>query len=228
VPPIRQANEFAIDLHIGHAIGMADADTALPNLRVIGIEVDPDLTSPTRLDGGDLDHGCRGFDDGVVASGIAHLHQAFGRQAYLDLAYLHVTCVAQLDEQAGAVVHQPGLERFGKQLGIGCLGQIDQPIHLLLVQRTLGDAVDARLQALVFELLVGLADALAELAWVGEIGVGQGSLKACVALERHIGHQHDHQAKQQGYEEFPDFVPTQRCVPSVTACTVQGPQRVPS
>ncbi|MNP59822.1 hypothetical protein D3C76_1548490 [compost metagenome] len=121
-----------------------------------------------------------------------------------------MTGVAQLYEQAGTVIHQPGLERFGEQLGVGCLGQVDQPVDLILAQRPLADAGDAWLQPLVLELFIGLADALAELAWVGEVGIGQGSFEAGVVLEHHVGHQPEHQAKQQGYEQFPDFVPTQR------------------
>ena len=137
---------------------------------------------------------------------------------------LSIPGVAQVDEQTGAMVHQPRLERFGEQLGVRRLGQFDQPLDLVMVQLPFADDVDTPLQLLVLELLAGLADALAELARVSEVGIGQGGFQARAAFDHHIGHQYDHQANQQRYEAFPDFVPAQHKLPSVVVLTIQAAQ----
>ncbi|MNE41587.1 hypothetical protein D3C80_1356670 [compost metagenome] len=152
------------------------------------------------------------------------MHQALDRQADGYLAHRRITRVAQVDEQTGAVVHQPRLERLGEQLGIRRLGQFDQPVDLLMAQLALADTVDAPLQLLVLQQLAGLADPLAELARVSEVGIGQGGFQARAAFDHHIGHQHDHQANQQRYEAFPDFVPAQHKLPSVVVLTIQAAQ----
>ncbi|MNN67023.1 hypothetical protein D3C81_1826320 [compost metagenome] len=93
---------------------MADADPALADLRVIGIEIHPHLACATRLDGRDVRLRSGGFQDGVVAGSVAYLHQALGRQADFHLTHLRITAVAQFDEQASTVVDQPCLEGFGE------------------------------------------------------------------------------------------------------------------
>ena len=128
---------------------------------------------------------------------------------------MRITTVAQLDEQTGTVVDQPGLEGLGEQLGIRRLGHFDQPLDLIVAQPALADGIDTPLQLLVLELFTGFGDAFAELAGIGEVGIGQRCLQARVTPEQPIGGQQDHQAKQHGYEEFPHLVPAQCELPSV-------------
>ncbi|MNH16667.1 hypothetical protein D3C79_763160 [compost metagenome] len=71
------------------------------------------------------------------------------------------------------MVDQPGLERLGEQLGIRGLRHFDEPLDLIMAQLALNDTVDLPLQLLVLQLFAGLADPLAELAGVSEVGIGQ-------------------------------------------------------
>lgn len=152
---------------------MGNADAALANLGIIGVEIHPHLAPATRLDDRDVDLRGSLLQQCVVASSIAHLHQAFAWQAHFDLAHRRIATVVQLDEQAGTVVHQPRLERFGEQLGVRQLSQFDQALDLIVAQLPLADAVDTPLQLLILELVAGFADALAELARIGEVGIRQ-------------------------------------------------------
>ncbi|PAV92707.1 hypothetical protein WR25_16554 [Diploscapter pachys] len=66
---------------------------------------------------------------------------------------------------------------------------------------------------LILEQVVGLADAFAELARVGEMGVCQARLQPVVLTQRHIERGGDGDQDQQAHHGFTDFFPTHLEVP---------------
>jgi len=106
------------------------------------------------------------------------------------------------------MVDQPCFERLGEQLQVGFLGDVDQFVELLVAEQAFADIAHLLMQALVLEQVIGLADALVELARVGQVGVGQACLQGWFFLEGGIQPCCAGADDQQAHEGLPDFFPT--------------------